>query len=218
MSKTDTQLQADVIAELQWDPQLDASQIGVQVNDGVVSLNGVLTDATQKWSAERAALRVEGVQALAVALTVVIPATEQRSDSDISHAAANALQLMGTLKGHAIKVMVEHGWITLAGDVEWDFQRQAASNVLRHLYGVTGISNAISLRSKPLSHAIEQEVQTALKRRAIRDIDSITVSIDGADVILGGSVHSWSEQALARHAAAGMPGVRKVIDNIRIII
>ncbi|WP_205677524.1 MULTISPECIES: BON domain-containing protein [Aquitalea] len=218
MIKTDTQLQTDVIAELQWDPQINSSQIGVQVNDGVVTLSGVVTDATQKWSAERAALRVEGVQALAVELTVVVPDAEQRSDSDISHAAASALQLMGTLKGHAIKVMVENGWITLAGDVEWDFQRKAASNVLRHLSGVTGISNAIKLRSKPISSAVKQEVQTALKRRAIRDIDSITVSIDGADVILGGSVHSWSEQALARHAAAGMPGVRNVIDNIRIVI
>ncbi|WP_205677423.1 BON domain-containing protein [Aquitalea denitrificans] len=218
MIKTDTQLQTDVIAELQWDPQINSSQIGVQVNDGVVTLSGVVTDAPQKWSAERAALRVEGVQALAVDLTVIVPDAEQRSDSDISHAAVSALQLMGTLKGHTIKVMVENGWITLAGDVEWDFQRKAASNVLRHLSGVTGISNAINLRSKPISHAVQQEVQAALKRRAIRDIDSITVSIDGPDVILGGSVHSWSEQALARHAAAGMPGVRNVIDNIRIVI
>ena len=218
MIKTDTQLQTDVMAELQWDPQINASHIGVQVNDGVVTLSGVVTDAPQKWCAERAALRVDGVQALAVELTVALPDAERRSDSDISYAAATALQLMGLLKGHAIKVMVENGWITLSGDVEWDYQRKAAMHLLRHLYGVTGISNAINLRSKPISHAVQQEVQTALKRRAIRDIDSITVSIDGPDVVLRGSVHSWSEQALARHAAAGMPGVRNVIDNIRIVI
>jgi osmotically-inducible protein OsmY len=119
MIKTDTQLQTDVMAELQWDPQINASHIGVQVNDGVVTLSGVVTDAPQKWCAERAALRVDGVQALAVELTVALPDAERRSDSDISHAAATALQLMGLLKGHAIKVMVENGWITLSGDVEW---------------------------------------------------------------------------------------------------
>jgi osmotically-inducible protein OsmY len=218
MIKTDTQLQTDVMAELQWDPQINASHIGVQVNDGVVTLSGVVTDAPQKWCAERAALRVDGVQALAVELTVALPDAERRSDSDISHAAATALQLMGLLKGHAIKVMVENGWITLSGDVEW------TTSASRHAFAAPSVWCD---RHKQCHQPAQQThqlcgaaaVQTALKRRAIRDIDSITVSIDGPDVVLGGSVHSWSEQALATwHAAAGMPGVRNVIDNIRIVI
>ncbi|BBF85800.1 osmotically inducible protein Y precursor [Aquitalea magnusonii] len=218
MLKTDTTLQSDVMAELAWDPQIYASHIGVQAKDGVITLSGEVADFTQKWAAERAALRVGGVQALAVELTVALPWQEQRSDGEISAAAANALHMVPVLKDHAIKVMVEHGWITLSGEVEWDFQRKTAISLLRHLAGVTGISNQITLRSKLLSQAIKEEVEAALKRRAIRDINSITVSIDGPDVILSGSVHSWSERALANHAAAGMPGVRDVIDKISVLI
>jgi len=115
-------------------------------------------------------------------------------------------------------VMVENGWITLSGDVEWDFQRKTATRLLRHLTGVTGVSCEIALRSKLVSAAIKEEVEAALKRRAIHDIDSITVSISGPDVILGGTVHSWSERVLANHAAAGLPGVRNVIDKIAVLI
>ncbi|WP_199731094.1 MULTISPECIES: BON domain-containing protein [Aquitalea] len=218
MIKTDSQLQADVMAELQWDPQINASHIGVQASDGVITLSGHVTDFNQKWAAEHAALRVAGVQAIAIEINVELPWPDRRTDSDISGAAAHALQLVGALKGHAIKVMVENGWITLSGDVEWDFQRKTATRLLRHLTGVTGVSCEIALRSKLVSAAIKEEVEAALKRRAIHDIDSITVSISGPDVILGGTVHSWSERALANHAAAGLPGVRNVIDKIAVLI
>ncbi|WP_205208379.1 BON domain-containing protein [Chromobacterium haemolyticum] len=218
MIKTDSQLQADVMAELMWDPAINSTHIGVQVNDGVVTLCGHVANYAQKWSAERAALRVGGVTAIAEGITVELPGQENPNDSDISRTAARVLQMMGYLKENSIKVMVEHGWVTLSGEVEWDYQRKDACKLVCHLSGVTGISSDIGIRPKTISRAVKEEVEAALKRRAIRDIASITVSIDGSDVILGGTVHSWSERALAQHAAAGMPGVRNVIDKIKVTI
>ena len=122
MIKTDSQLQADVIAELMWDPAINSTHIGVQVNDGVVTLCGHVANYAQKWSAERAALRVSGVTAIAEGITVELPGQENPNDSDISRTAARVLQMMGYLKENSIKVLVEHGWVTLSGEVEWDYQ------------------------------------------------------------------------------------------------
>ncbi|WP_199051955.1 BON domain-containing protein [Aquitalea sp. ASV15] len=218
MIKNDAQLQSDVLAELKWDPAVTATHIGVEANQGVITLSGHVANFAEKWAAEKATQRVVGVQAIAVEIAVDLPGSDKRSDADVSRATANALQLMEGSCGKSIKVMVENGWVTLSGDVEWDFQRKAAIRLLRHVSGVTGVSSTINIRPKLQMLAVKDEVEAALKRRAIADINSITVSIDGPDITLGGTVHSWSERALANHAAACLPGVRNVIDNIRVVI
>ena len=218
MTKTDTQLQHDVQAELMWDPAINDTHIGVQCDKGVITLSGHVPDFAQKWAAERAALRVGGVSAIAVEIQVDLVDPGKYSDADVSRSVSNVLQLMAPEYSQHIKVMVEKGWLTLSGDVEWNFQRHAAVRQVSHVLGVKGMSNNINIRPKLIARAVKEEVRAALQRRAIQDIDSIAITIDGPDITLSGCVHSWSEKALAKHAAACMPGVRDVIDKVTVII
>lgn len=217
MIKTDAQVQQDVLAELKWEPSVEATQIGVEVQDGVVTLTGQVDSYDQKWSAERAAQRVIGVQALAVALTVALPGSSQRADADIGATAAKALRWMTSLPRDAVRVSVENGWITLTGDVTWDYQRQAASDAMRHLMGVTGVSNQVAIRPAVSVDAVKADIEATLRRRAQADADQITVQVQGAEVTLSGRVGSWSERELARHSAWGSPGVRQVVDHLAVV-
>lgn len=212
--KTDKQLQQAVIDELGWEPSVQASQIGVIVKDGVVTLDGEVSSYAEKWSAERAAQRVSGVQALAVGLEVKLGALGRRSDTDIARSAQTALSWCSTCPSDAIQLMVEQGWVTLTGHVEWHFQKQAAVDALRHLVGVTGVSDQISIAPKVLSTVVKADIEAALKRRAMADAQDICVEVHGADVTLSGTVHSWAERELARHSAWGTKGVRQVVDNM----
>ncbi|POZ60370.1 MULTISPECIES: BON domain-containing protein [Chromobacterium] len=216
--KNDIQLQQDVMAELNWDPSISSSHVGVSTNDGVVTLTGHVCSYAEKWAAERAALRVAGVKALAIEMDVELPNSDRREDADISRSVAHLLQQMTEIPKEGIKVMVENGWVTLFGEVEWDYQRQIASRIVRHLLGVTGVSDNIAITPKLSMNDVKDGVENALRRRAIADIDSISVMIQGEDVILDGVVHSWSERELAEHAAWGMPGVHQVINKIKVSI
>jgi osmotically-inducible protein OsmY len=218
MNKTDTQLQHDVQAELMWDPAVTDTHIGVESDKGVITLSGHVPTFAEKWAAERAALRVGGVTAIAVEVKVDLADPGKHSDADISRSVSNVLQLMAPEYSQQVKAMVEQGWLTLSGDVEWNFQRNAAVRLVSHVMGVRGVSNAINIRPKLIARSVREEVRAALQRRAIQDIDSITIAIDGPDITLGGTVHSWSEKALAKHAAACMPGVRDVIDKVTVTI
>jgi len=212
--KTDQQLQQSVIDELTWDPSVHASQIGVIVKDGVVTLDGEVSSYGEKWGAERAAQRVSGVQALAVGLQVKLSALGQRSDTDIARSAQTALHWCSTCPSDSIQLMVENGWITLTGTVEWHFQKQAAVDALRYLIGVTGVSDQIAISPKTQSNAVKSDIEAALKRRATSEAQEIHVDVHGADVTLSGTVHSWAERELARHSAWGTKGVRQVVDNM----
>jgi osmotically-inducible protein OsmY len=212
--KTDQQLQQAVIDELTWDPSVHASEIGVIVKDGVVTLDGEVSSFAEKWSAERAAQRVTGVQALAVGLDVKLSALGKRSDSDIARSAQTALHWCSSCPSEAIQLMVEDGWITLTGTVEWHYQKQAATDALRDLIGVTGVSDQISIAPKVLSTVVKADIEAALKRRSTSDAQEIHVEVQGADVTLSGTVHSWAERELARHSAWGTKGVRQVVDNM----
>ncbi|KUM04987.1 BON domain-containing protein [Chromobacterium subtsugae] len=216
--KNDMQLQQDVIAELNWDPSINATHVGVSASDGAVTLTGHVSSYAEKWAAERAALRVAGVKALAIEMDVQLPNADRRDDADISRSVANLLQQMAEIPKEGLQVMVEKGWVTLSGTVEWDYQRQIATRMVRHLLGVTGVSDNIAIRPKLSMNEVKGGVENALRRRAIADMDSISVTIQGADVILNGSVHSWSERELADHAAWGMPGVHQVINRIKVVI
>jgi len=215
--KTDTELQREVIAELNWDPAINAADIGVEVKDGVVTLAGHVASYAEKWDAERAAQRVFGVKALAVEMDVKLAGFSKRSDADIAQAAENVLQWVTYLPTNAVKVMVENGWITLTGEVDWAYQRESAAREVRHLMGVTGVSDDISLKPKASSAAVKNDIEAALKRRAATDANNISVEVEDDHVTLSGTVHSFSEKELAKLSAWAAPGIRKVVDKMTVI-
>jgi osmotically-inducible protein OsmY len=215
--KTDSQLQQDVMAELKWEPSVHATQVGVEVKDGVVTLVGEVGTYAEKWDAERAAQRVNGVKALAIELKVKLAQFGERTDSDIAKSAKNILSWTGSLPTDAIKVLVEGGWLTLSGEVEWQYQRQAAADSVRNLLGVTGVSNQIAIKPAVSASVVKSDIEAALKRSATADSKTIAVSVKGADVTLTGTVHSWAERDLATHSAWGSAGVLKVIDKLSIV-
>ena len=212
--KTDSQLQQDVSAELKWEPSVHAARIGVEVKDGVVTLAGQVDSYAEKWSAERAAQRVAGVKAMSTELTVQLTSLSQRTDSDIAEAAENVLEWTSSLPAGAVKVMVEGGWVTLSGDVDWQYQRQAATDSVRHLMGVTGVSDQISIKPSVTATAVKSDIEAALKRTSIADAKKISVAVHGSDVTLSGTVHSWDERDTATNSAWGTPGVRNVVDKM----
>jgi len=212
--KTDNQLQQDVMAELEWEPSVPSSRIGVEVKDGVVTLTGEVDSYVEKWNAERATQRVAGVKALAINLQVTLGALGKRTDADIARSAQNVLEWTTALPAGAVKVMVESGWLTLSGEVEWQYQKLAAVDGVRHLMGVRGVSDQIGLKATASPVAVKSDIEAALKRRAKSDSQQIGVEVHGGDVTLTGTVHSWSERELATHTAWGSPGVRNVVDKM----
>ena len=210
--KTDSQLQQDVSAELKWEPSIHAARIGVEVKDGVVTLAGQVDSYAEKWNAERAAQRVAGVKAMSTELKVHLTGLSKRTDADVAEAVENVLEWTSSLPAGAIKVMVEGGWVTLSGDVDWQFQRQAATDSVRYLMGVTGVSDQISIKPSVTATAVKSDIEAALKRTSIADAKKITVAVNGSDVTLSGTVHSWDERDTATSSAWGTPGVRNVVD------
>jgi len=212
--KTDAQLQKDVIAELAWEPAIQAARIGVEVKDGIVTLAGEVGSYSEKWHAERAAQRVHGVQALAIEMKVKLAGASQRTDSDIAQSARNVLDWTTSVESSAVKVLVEGGWITLGGELDWQYQKQAATDAVRGLMGVTGVSDQIGLKHKPMASIVKADIDAAIRRSAAKDSSEIRVEIAGGDVTLTGKVHSWSERDLATDSAWASPGVRNVIDKM----
>jgi osmotically-inducible protein OsmY len=212
--KTDIQLQQDVIAELKWDPKINAAHIGVQAQDGVVTLSGHVDSYAEKWNAEDAAKRVTGVKVLAIDIDVILPNSSQKSDSEIALAISNAMKVNTYHLDALVKARVEDGLVTLTGEVEWQFQKIAASNAIRYLTGVKGIFNNILVKPKVSITAVKSDIDAAINRRAQSDIQNIKVLVDGSDVTLTGKVHDWSEKNLVIDAAWAVPGVRKVVDRM----
>jgi osmotically-inducible protein OsmY len=214
--KTDLQLQHDVLAELHWEPSVHAAQIGVEVRDSVVTLAGEVGSYPEKWNAERAAQRVRGVKALAVEMTVKLSELGRRSDADIAESATHALRWTGSLPADAVTVLVDGGWLTLSGDVEWQYQRQAAADSVRQLPGVTGVSNQIGIRPALSATVVRSDIEAALKRRAAAAGTGIAVEVDGADVTLTGNVPSWADRELAMRSAWASAGVRQVVNKMNL--
>ena len=214
--KTDTQLQSDVMAELKWDPSFNAAEIGVEVKNGVVTLSGHVDKYAEKWAAERAAQKVSGVKALAIELDVALPGASNRSDGDIARTAENVLEWTTNWPKDHVKVMVEKGWVTLSGELDYEYQRQLASSSVRHLMGVTGVSNQVTIKSKLTSSTVKSDIEAALKRRALTDAQEIMVTVNGSKVTLTGVVHSWSERDMVSDSVWNTPGVTDVNDNISV--
>ncbi len=217
MMKTDNQLQQDVMTELAWEPSVNSTQIGVEVKDGIVTLAGHVGSYLEKWEAQRAAQRVSGVKALAIEMEVSLPGSSTRNDVDIARAASNILQWSTYWSEDQIKVLVENGWITLSGELDWEYQRESAERSVRGLMGVTGVSNQIVLKPVAALRPDKSQIEAALKRRIHSNARHIKVEVDGADVTLSGTVHSWAERDAARNSAWSTPGVRNVADSLDIV-
>jgi osmotically-inducible protein OsmY len=212
--KTDSQLQQDVTAELKWEPSVHAARIGVEVKDGVVTLAGQVDSYAEKWNAERAAQRVSGVKALATEIQVQLSGLSQRTDADIAGAVENVLEWTASLPAGAIKVMVEGGWVTLTGDVDWKYQKQAAAESVRYLMGVIGVSDQIGIKPSLSAAGVKSDIEAALQRSVIADARKISVGVQGSEVTLSGTVHNWAERETATNSAWGTPGVRNVVDKL----
>jgi osmotically-inducible protein OsmY len=214
-SKTDRQLQHDVIEELRFDSQVQVNEIGVIATDGVVTLTGWVDSYLKKWRAEEAAHRVRGVRA--VANDIEVRLSSERTDADIAAAAARALAWNSSLPADRIKVTVSKGWITLEGDVEWQYQRQEAENAVRRLWGVRGVSNLLSVKPSAGPTDLKKKIEEAFVRSAQLDAKGITVEIQGSTAILKGSVRSWAERQEAQRIAWLAPGITNVDNKITVL-
>ena len=218
MSKSNTQLQQDVLSELKYEPSVDASNIGITAKDGIVGLNGNVHSYAEKYAAVRAAERVAGVEAVTDEMNVDLPAFHVRNDEDIARAVVNALQWDVWVPQDRIKAKVDGGWVTLDGKVDYKYQQDAAENAVRNLTGVKGVTNLVSI-NKPavIPSEIKANIDFALRRAAEVDADNIKVKVVDDKVILNGKVSSWAERGEAERAAWSAPGVREVEDDLVIM-
>jgi osmotically-inducible protein OsmY len=216
--KTNAVLQQDVIAELSFEPSIDATNIGVVAKDGVITLSGTVPGYPDKRGAEHAAERVFGVKAVADETTVDLPLFHKRNDQEIALAAVNALSWQVSVPEGAIKVRVEDGWLTLDGEVELNFQRNAANDAVRRLIGVLGVNNLIVLKPAVDASGLKAKIEDAFGRAAELDAATIGLVVVGNRVELNGKVRTWAERNEAERAAWSAPGVWKVDNNLQIAV
>ncbi|VTU30936.1 periplasmic protein [Variovorax sp. PBL-H6] len=212
--KPDAMLRSDIVAELNFDPVITATDVGVIVKDGVVTLTGYPSSHAEKHAIERAVQRVKGVKAVAIEMRVKLPSAHERTDVDIAAAAEHALEWHVLVPEDKIHPIVEKGWVTLRGEVEWEYQRSAAEVAVRDLLGVAGLTNRVVVKPKFTPADIEERIRTALERQADDESRHIHISVMGSDVSLRGKVHSWAERKAAQDAAWSAPGVANVVNNL----
>lgn len=213
-TRTDAQIQADILSELKWDARVLPNEIGIVVKDGVVTLTGWVDSYTKKWVAEEAAHRVRGVRAVANDIEVRLSTAGERTDADIAAAAVRALEWDALISVERLDVTVSKGWVSLKGEVEWQYQRQDAERVVRRLSGVKGVSNLLVVKPRVAPADLKQKIEQALIRSAEVDAKRITVEVQGSKIILKGTVRSWTEKEEAERQAWLAPGVSSVENRI----
>jgi osmotically-inducible protein OsmY len=216
--RLDSDIKRDVEDELRWDPDIDATDIGVAVHNGIVTLAGFVRSYAQRTEAERDAKRVAGVVGVANDIEVRLPVLDQRPDPEIARDAASALKAELPFSSENVKVVVRDGWLTLEGAVEWNYARERAESSVKRVRGVKGVTNAITLKPKVQPHEVRRKIEDALRRSAELDASRITVEANGDEVVLRGTVKSWAERQEAERAAWAAPGVTRVENRITISV
>ncbi|MBL6448775.1 BON domain-containing protein [Fulvivirga sp. 29W222] len=214
--KTDEQIKQDVIEEIRWDPQLTdiAPHIGVSVDDGVVTLSGMVDFYAQKLATEKAAQRVSGVKVVAVDIELK-GQSEKVTDAELGEAIRNALTWHSAINEDRLEIMVDNGWVSLSGTVKWDYERKAAQKAIEKIIGIKGIINRVKVENEIVEPKyIKKKISNAFHRHATVDVENITVEVNGSTVTLKGKVSSWSEREDAEDVAWAMPGVTEVLNNL----
>jgi osmotically-inducible protein OsmY len=216
--KSDSQIQKDVIEQLKWEPFLNASEIGVSVKNGIVTLSGQVDSYSKKLSAENAAKKIAGVKAIAEDIQIGVSPAYNKTDTEIAEAVLNALKWHSAVQEEKIKIKVENGNVRLDGEVEWDYQRTSAKSAIENLTGVRSVINLITVKPKVTASDIQQKISSAFHRSATIDSGKITAEITGSRVILRGTVRSFAEKDDAEIAAWNAPGVTSVESKLEIEI
>jgi osmotically-inducible protein OsmY len=218
--KTDLEIQNDVIDELKWETYLKASDIGVSVKNGIVTLSGMVDLYSKKRAAEQAAYRVDGVQAVAEDIIVKFGPTFKKTDSEIAEAVINAMKWHSIIPEDKIKIKVEDGWVTVTGDVEWTYEKNAVKYAIENLSGVKGINNMIAIKPKMNVNTatVKQKIEEAFRRNATIDSDNIFVENKGNKIVLKGIVRSYAEKNDAEHASWNAPGVTEVENKLEVVV
>lgn len=214
--KTDARIREDVLNQLSWEPDIDDRQIGVAVENGVVTLSGVVNKYTSKMAAEKAAKKVSGVKAVAEDIEVKYGDAFKKTDKEIAKAAVDALEWDVSVPEDKIMVKVEDGYVYLTGEVKWDYQRNAAKRAVENLLGVRYVTNNITLKQMVEAKDIKNKIETAFKRAADVNAKNVRVEVDGHTVTLKGTVRSWAEKEEARKTAYAAPGVYSVKNEIKV--
>jgi osmotically-inducible protein OsmY len=214
--KTNSQLQKDVLDQIEWEPATAAAQIAVTADNGVVTLTGSVATYAQKWAVDRAALRVEGVKGIASEISIELSGVHKRSDKEIAEAAVSGLKWHVWVPA-GVQANVHNGWVTLTGTADWEYQRAAARDAVCFMPGVRGVTNDIAIEPKLQPTAIRNAIEEALVRNAEIDAGRVNVRTEGGTVTLTGSVQTWGEKAEAGTAAWNAPGVNTVNNDIAVL-
>jgi len=214
----DEAIRRNVLENLRWSPRVNATHIGVSVRDGVVDLTGHVETFADKLEAEHVALSVNGVKGVAQNILVTLPTENETSDTELADRAVRLLSWDARLHSDAIQVKVEHGWVTLMGQVRSSGARDAAFSDVKRLSGVVGVTNVITLRpSVAPPEDVKGQIEDALSRQSLLKDAIIQVSAQGETIILSGRVHSWAQRHAARATAWAAPGVSDVLDNLLMV-
>ncbi|HVZ05764.1 BON domain-containing protein [Hyphomicrobium sp.] len=215
----DKQLRQNIIDELEFEPSVDAQDIGVAVSDGVVTLSGHVSNYAEKVAAQHAVQRIKGVRAIAQEIEVRYPGEKKTADDEIAKRALNVLKWDAVIPEDMVKVTVQKGWVLLTGEVDWQFQKKAAEDAIRKLSGVTGVSNSITIKPRVSASDIKKKIEAALARNAHVEARAIRVNVsDGNKVRLEGAVDSWDDRDIVENAAWSVPGVQSVDDRLAIAL
>jgi len=213
----DIELRQNIIDELEFEPAVDAANIGVAVDKGIVSLSGHVGSYAEKLAAEKAVKRVKGVRAIAEAIKVRFASDKKTNDDEIARRALNILEWSAVTPRNAVMVKVQDGWVTLSGEVNWQYQRLEAEQMVRRLSGIQGVLNSIALKPHVEPSDVRSRIEGALRRSAYLQTEKIQISVeDGRAVTLEGSVQDWQQRDAVERAAWSVPGVSRVVDHLNI--